>query len=107
MVTTVAGDLFEITGPSDHPWRSDRQGGWKPRLWSSYPGDPKSRSVRANELCVDFTERFLALEIRKSPRFVSARIEVDGLSVWLNVAKDGKDWVRRVTPPEGHRAARP
>ena len=100
MASLSVGDVFEISGPGG-TWREamvrrGRANGWQPRAWSSCPGDPNSEAVGPESLYVDFMARFEALEVRTSRRFVSARIEVNGRYVWVNVAKNGKDWVRIV-----------
>ena len=90
------GDAFWITGPGNR-WRGPHQGGWQPRAWSSHPDDPASERVTQDVVQVDFRRRFVALEVYHSGRFVSARVHVrDGAPcVWINVAKDGVDWVRQ------------
>ena len=133
------GDYFKIIGPPGDPgnnwrrgnraWRPGRHGGrwrpagWQPRLYTSYPGDTGSRSVRPRGHHAFYVaalsrpgENFKAFEIRRSTRYVSARIEVWGRlptgntelrQVWLNVAKrirEGPreywvDWVQRVGAP--------
>ena len=102
MTELAAGDAFYMTGPQAGgsgaaTWWPGKSGGWQPRVWSSHPDDATSEMVRAPELCVDFGSRFLALEVRVCARgFLSARVEVGCRCVWLNVAKNGRDWVRRV-----------
>ena len=93
------GEHFKIIGPAGR-WRLGSRGGWQPRVWSSYPGDPDSRRVRPSELNVNFGARFQALEVRTSMdrKFVSARVEVYGVHVWRNIAKYGVDWVEVVEP---------
>ena len=110
MAATEVGDHFEITGPANR-WYSGVNGGWQPRVWTSFPGDWGSELVRASDFAVDFGAIFQAHDIRRSDRFVSARIRVWGRlsrggtglrELWLNVAKwnrrsaDWEDWVRVV-----------
>ena len=99
----AVGDYFEIAGPDD--WRPGSRGGWQPRVWSSYPCDPTSGLVDPADLYVDFGGRFQALEIRegikRGSRYRAARIDVHGVHVWTNIAKDGVPWARAVPgPPE-------
>ena len=95
MAATAVGDYFEITGPANR-WYPGVNGGWQPRVWSSYPGDRGSQLVKARDFAVDFGGIFLADDIWVSDRFVSARIRVRGRlpqggtelrDLWLNIAK--------------------
>ena len=100
--SAIPPDAFYITGPQASgsgaaTWWPGKSGGWQPRVWSSHPDDATSEMVRARELYVDFGSRFHALEVRVCARgFLSARVEVGCRCVWLNVAKNGRDWARRV-----------
>ena len=96
MLDIAAGVTFRITGPRDC-WWPGKYGGWQPRVWTSHPDDAASELVRAQELYVDFSNTFKALEVRACARgFVSARLEIAGRFVWLNISKHGTPWVHRV-----------
>ncbi len=102
MAALRVGDAFFITGPPDRnglpSWWAGKRGGWQPRAWSSHPDDPASELLKTDDMYVDFARRFVVHELHHSERFVSARVQVgpygaNGRDVWLNVAKDGTDWV--------------
>ena len=107
------GDAFWISGPHRNgrgTWRPGKRGGWQPRAWTSHPDDPDSKLIRPREglvtephhyehpLFVDFGRRFVVEEVRNCGPFVTVRVNVPEFPlqyIWINAAKDGKDWVRQ------------
>ena len=104
-----AGDTFCIIGPAGG-WATR----WFPNAWTSWPDDPDSRRVKHNDVWIDFTEEFTALEVREvhievrergwlvAKTFRTAKVSVwdekakDVLEVCVNLACDGKAWTEKV-----------
>ena len=93
-----AGDTFRITGPRNC-WFPKKRGGWQPRAWTSFPGDPASRQVRHRHLAIDFSRPFMAIEVRDvNWGFRSAKVRASNDSeqeVWINIASKGIPWVQK------------
>ena len=85
------GDRFVLCGP-DGIWRPDSRGGWQPRAWTGHPGMAESVPVRRRDVWIDFGAAFTFEEIYDSIRFRSARVTVQGQTVWINIANQGYDW---------------
>ena len=95
------GDAFWVTGPPNWrggpSWWPGKRGRWQPRAWSGHPDDAASVRIYPDVAWVDFGQRFVAREVVHTERFVTARVQVGVsgvLDVWINVAKDGVEWVR-------------
>ena len=95
-----AGDTFRITGPRNC-WFPEKRGGWQPRAWTSFPGDPASRQVRRRHLAIDFSRPFVAIEVRDAAwGFRSAKVEAirgSGQEAWINIASNGILWAQDVS----------
>ena len=101
-VELSVGDSFRYVGPTGS-WRRGA-GRWVPMAWSSHPGDAQSYRIIRSELCINFMNTFVILELHDSAKQITARVRVEDRDVWMKLAHKSSRgltwWVEKVVTEE-------
>ena len=97
---------------SDRPWLRRKGRDWAPWAYTAWPDTHGSRRVLPEELYIDFTAQFVALEVQehyryvaaeRTCRYVSAEVAVPDAGrasgirvVYMNLAKGDRVWAELV-----------